>query len=240
MKLLIKGSVVFALVTGASLPAAAATMDAINPSASPPFVYFAGPQSIGWAYTAQSSYNLTGISTYFEPVPNGFGDPHTITEQIWSSVPGSPGSTLLNSATFNANSGSGGSVGATFLNSSLITAGTSYFVDFLNSAGMGVNLGQWTGDGTDAGSTPSAGATTNVGGWYASNDNGATWALTSGGAYYTVSTGNVSFSEPILIFDGTPIASAVPEPSTWAMMILGFVGIGTMTYRRRKSAMLAA
>jgi hypothetical protein len=36
------------------------------------------------------------------------------------------------------------------------------------------------------------------------------------------------------------LADAVPEPSTWAMMILGFVGIGAMTYRRRKSAMLAA
>jgi PEP-CTERM motif len=34
--------------------------------------------------------------------------------------------------------------------------------------------------------------------------------------------------------------SAVPEPSTRAMMILGFVGIGAMTYRRRKSASLAA
>jgi hypothetical protein len=32
----------------------------------------------------------------------------------------------------------------------------------------------------------------------------------------------------------------VPEPSTWAMMILGFAGIGAMAYRRRKSAMLAA
>jgi hypothetical protein len=27
--------------------------------------------------------------------------------------------------------------------------------------------------------------------------------------------------------------SAVPEPSTWAMMILGFVGIGFMAYRRK-------
>jgi hypothetical protein len=27
--------------------------------------------------------------------------------------------------------------------------------------------------------------------------------------------------------------SAVPEPSTWAMMILGFAGVGFMTYRRR-------
>jgi hypothetical protein len=30
----------------------------------------------------------------------------------------------------------------------------------------------------------------------------------------------------------TPI-SAVPEPSTWAMMILGFAGVGFMTYRRK-------
>jgi hypothetical protein len=36
-------------------------------------------------------------------------------------------------------------------------------------------------------------------------------------------------------------ASAVPEPSTWAMMLLGFVGIGFVTYRRHsKSALLAA
>jgi len=34
--------------------------------------------------------------------------------------------------------------------------------------------------------------------------------------------------------------TAVPEPSTWAMMILGFVGISAMTYRRRKTAALAA
>ena len=33
--------------------------------------------------------------------------------------------------------------------------------------------------------------------------------------------------------------STVPEPSTWAMMILGFAGVGFMAYRRRnKTAML--
>jgi hypothetical protein len=31
------------------------------------------------------------------------------------------------------------------------------------------------------------------------------------------------------------VASAVPEPSTWAMMILGFVGIGFMAYRRKQN-----
>ncbi len=30
----------------------------------------------------------------------------------------------------------------------------------------------------------------------------------------------------------TQLASAVPEPSTWAMMLLGFVGVGFMAYRR--------
>jgi hypothetical protein len=30
-----------------------------------------------------------------------------------------------------------------------------------------------------------------------------------------------------------PVVAAVPEPSTWAMMILGFAGVGFMTYRRR-------
>jgi len=40
---------------------------------------------------------------------------------------------------------------------------------------------------------------------------------------------------------GTLTVSAVPEPSTWAMMILGFAGLGFMAYRRKsKPAMLAA
>lgn len=30
--------------------------------------------------------------------------------------------------------------------------------------------------------------------------------------------------------------AAVPEPSTWAMMLLGFAGVGAMTYRRRKQS----
>jgi hypothetical protein len=38
----------------------------------------------------------------------------------------------------------------------------------------------------------------------------------------------------------TAVTSAVPEPSTWAMLIMGFAGIGAMTYRRRKTAALAA
>jgi hypothetical protein len=37
--------------------------------------------------------------------------------------------------------------------------------------------------------------------------------------------------------DATP---AVPEPSTWAMMILGFAGVGFMAYRRKSKISLIA
>jgi hypothetical protein len=37
-----------------------------------------------------------------------------------------------------------------------------------------------------------------------------------------------------------PIASSVPEPSTWAMMILGLSGVGFMAYRRRNQSVALA
>jgi hypothetical protein len=38
----------------------------------------------------------------------------------------------------------------------------------------------------------------------------------------------------------TQSVASVPEPSTWAMMVLGFAGIGYIAYRRRKTAAVAA
>jgi hypothetical protein len=64
--------------------------------------------------------------------------------------------------------------------------------------------------------------------------------LTSGVDYF----GNINSFVQVdtaanFTFSGT-IASAVPEPSTWAMLILGFCGIGFMGYRRKsKPAFLA-
>jgi hypothetical protein len=40
-----------------------------------------------------------------------------------------------------------------------------------------------------------------------------------------------------ITYDYTPAAvAAVPEPSTWGMMLLGFVGIGFVAYRRKHNA----
>jgi hypothetical protein len=40
-----------------------------------------------------------------------------------------------------------------------------------------------------------------------------------------------------MLVDGTTIS--VPEPSTWAMVLLGFAGLGFVSYRRTQRAALA-
>jgi len=43
---------------------------------------------------------------------------------------------------------------------------------------------------------------------------------------------------PIAVLDGVSL-TAVPEPTTWAMMLLGFGGIGAMIRRRRQTLVAA-
>jgi PEP-CTERM motif len=53
---------------------------------------------------------------------------------------------------------------------------------------------------------------------------------------------------PQVVFDPIPMSgnvqfavASVPEPTTWAMMLLGFAGIGSMAYRRKlKPALMVA
>jgi len=66
---------------------------------------------------------------------------------------------------------------------------------------------------------------------------------------YTISFGNIGTlnsidlignnaanGEPFIAgLTGALVTSAVPEPSTWAMMILGFCGVGFMAYRRKQN-----
>jgi hypothetical protein len=57
--------------------------------------------------------------------------------------------------------------------------------------------------------------------------------------YYTM--GVISPVDPEFSIDFTTpvIGGAVPEPSTWAMMILGFCGLGFMAYRKKSTLRLA-
>jgi hypothetical protein len=51
----------------------------------------------------------------------------------------------------------------------------------------------------------------------------------------TVSGNDIDEIGPAGFGVGTLAVSAVPEPSTWAMMILGFLGVGVVAYRRKNT-----
>jgi hypothetical protein len=54
----------------------------------------------------------------------------------------------------------------------------------------------------------------------------STWQVHTGLDGGTIAQGSFSIVEP-------GVVTAVPEPSTWAMMLLGFLGLGFMAYRRK-------
>jgi hypothetical protein len=54
------------------------------------------------------------------------------------------------------------------------------------------------------------------------------------------STNNQYYSYQLDNFTYEQVSPAVPEPSTWAMMLLGFAGIGFMAYRRKSATLMAA
>ncbi len=64
--------------------------------------------------------------------------------------------------------------------------------------------------------------------------------FTYDGGAFTFSVNNVSLTVSPVVEDSIPVSGqilvqAVPEPSTWAMMILGFMGVGFMAYRRKNN-----
>lgn len=225
------------LAGGEANSAAAGIIDSINPGASPLPRTVYSPTDIGWYYTPAFNYNLNGISTFFEPIPNGTGD-HTITVQIQTDRPVN-GGTLLGQASFAGNSFSGGQLGADFSSPIALTAGHSYFVDFLNVGGMGTDFGQFAvaPDGTHL---PSAGATTRLGAFYTDPAGSSAFIVERAGnaGDEMLPTGNGSALEPILFFDGSPSGSpaATPEPSTGVLMLTGVAGAIIAKLRRRRRA----
>lgn len=69
-----------------------------------------------------------------------------------------------------------------------------------------------------------------------------TFSGTLGGVAITPTSGNFLFSTQggsVTTFSATATgAAAVPEPATWALMLLGFAGIGMTLRRRRRPALL--
>jgi hypothetical protein len=211
---------VFALLCpieiGIAAEAVASTMvDPIN--AASPLTAGAswGVPEAGFAYVPTFSYTLDGIATRFGD--NGcYSAPcynQTVTIALYLGLPGSL--TLLGSGDIIP-------VGNEFVTASIspvaLTAGVTYFVAFQNINGIYVNA-------TEGGPIST--------GLYYDESGGLTFDRGPDG----VATPGFGF---VAEFFGT--IPAVPETSTWAMLLLGFAGIGFMAYRRKLSisALVAA
>jgi hypothetical protein len=70
--------------------------------------------------------------------------------------------------------------------------------------------------------------------------------VNTGDSSILINTVNASLDDNIFLIvlntsgNATVISSGVPEPSTWAMMILGFAALGLFSYRRKNHVRLAA
>jgi PEP-CTERM motif len=82
----------------------------------------------------------------------------------------------------------------------------------------------------DGGATGIAHAPNGANGNQTSGDTNryVTFLFTAGQSFDTV-----RFESTSRAFEIDDVTAAVPEPSTWAMMVLGFMGVGFMAYRRK-------
>lgn len=220
-----------AIVWAAALGASPASADVIsNPVNNYPFGYLAGAplqggqqtQFIGETFTASTTGSLTDFQFTLgnSNITSVYGavyawDGSRPTTLLWQSPTVSGGAGVLDFSPTGVN----------------LTQGQTY-VAFLSTYGIANNTGTAT-----VGSCLSFSGCNNV------NDNPYLGDL----VWKTIYDGTMPLQESwskATYLDATfavTIASPVPEPTTWAMLILGFAGVGFMAYRRRnQTAALAA
>jgi hypothetical protein len=187
-------------------------VDGTNVGATPDNVDTYNVLDVGWLYTPPTAPYLPASpgETYdITDLGTAFGtsssSPVTVDIYEESSLPSVVG-TLIATGTLTAVADT---VEFAALNGGAgvtLTSGDTYFVEFLNVSGLGENVAE------DLGAT-------SLGNWYYSN----------GG---TIQGGpNTGFhSAPILEF----ATAAVPEPSTWALMVASVIGL--IFFRRFRTA----
>jgi Domain of unknown function (DUF4082)/PEP-CTERM motif len=176
-------------------------------------------RNIGWEFTTNTALQVTSLGVY---------DPKSYSSSIEVGIFTTVGA-LLQSVTVPANSTSLGQFQYISLSSPLALAqGQSYIIDAY------IGSEHWLDSTVSAVSVNAAISIAPAGeGWYTCCNN-------VGFEF----PGTQDASDDPSLFLGPNFqftVSAVPEPSTWAMMIFGFAGVGFVAYRRKsKPAFMTA
>ena len=175
------------------------------------FSFFGPPTLVASGFIPTANYNFTGASAFVENL-----DKNNAAQQfsmaLYSSTGGSasatPGSPLWTSGTLSA---PGPDFTFTLATASysgppiLLQSGDEYFL----ALNIPKSVVGWLDDGPNP--TP----------FYSSANGGGSWTnMGSSTVQYQI------FGDPVLG------VSSVPEPATWAMMLLGFAGLGFSAFRR--------
>jgi hypothetical protein len=164
-----------------------------------------------WANTNYYTINNVGGWTFNNPGTS-------LAEQTNNQgVPTGNGALLLNE---------NGGVGTTIVG---LVAGQSYNISLLLSGDnrpgqsyvfdISIGSNSWSTSGVDGNAGSNSGTIEN-------------YAFTATGTSETLRLSQSSTTQASPIIDNISIA-AVPEPSTWAMLVLGFAGVGFLAYRRK-------
>lgn len=137
----------------------------------------------------------------------------TSAQMVQGAIAGEP--VTLGPGTYEILLGSGGTLGNAIGATGAATVVVGNYSEIDPSTGLSTGSNSFTNDGISEGLL--ANGFNNI-----ASTNGTTWVNNA------APPGNIP-----LELEGT--VAAVPEPSTWAMMILGFLGVGFIAYRRNQN-----
>jgi hypothetical protein len=181
-------------------------------------------RNVGWEFTTNSALQVTSLGVY---------DPASYSSSIQVGIFTTTG-TLLDSVIVPANSSSAGQFQYVNLSSPLALAKSQSFIIDAYVASE-----HWYAPPISSVSVNSAISVASLGESWGTCCNAVGFEFPGGS-----NTGAIDFhgNDPLddRLYLGPnfqfTVTDAVPEPSTWAMMILGFLGVGFMAYRRKSLA----
>jgi len=221
----VRGAFVAAAVCLCGSMAQAATV-AVSLADQAPNIVDGNVRNVGWQFTTNTALNVTSLGVY---------DPASYSSPITVGLFTTAGS-LLVSAVVPANSNATGQFQYVSLASPFaLASGQAYIINaFIGSehwlaperASVSVNPAITIASVSSSWFT----CCENVGFQFPGGSN-------TGATYHGNSVGDTRlFLGPNFEFT---ISGAVPEPSTWALLTLGFVGMGIMLHRRRRATCAA-
>ncbi len=127
-----------------------------------------------------------------------------------------------------------------------LTVGSLYTVSFNYAGAQQVGFDGATNEGWQVGfgnQTQSTGLLANANhgftGWNSASFNFIAGSSSQTLSFLAIGTGTQG-APPFALLDGVTVTQGVPEPATWAMMMVGFGALGVMLRRRRRELTVAA